>query len=416
MRTRWSAIGLALLLIPACSADKRRVAGSPDESGDTPSSDSSGAGSGSSARPGAAGSSNSTNPGGGNQPGPSGSVPIFPGAGTGNGSMPLVGGMICDAVAGQHNTKVVKPMTGCLLAPNRAAAAATLEQVLECASGHDAVHLRLTFDPAFVDNTYGVNSIGWPHKRGHTFDRDLIKSDHAEIIVNDAAGAVAVRFKLDYVSADPSRPSGYGSLGVRGGDGAMEVGDPAWIVAWNTSISRNLNERGYASYTVDSPATDADYTPNPQAPEWDFRVVYEAWVDVAAFGNAGFGGATIEYVHASPAKGGEDTLHVKPGDCPCEPDDKRCTPPTTIPDGGVCEPDDPKCTGTGGTGQPDGGVCEPDDPKCTGTGGVGGSGGPDASVCEPDDPKCTGTGGVSGRPAEAPNCIANPSDPLCRAQ
>jgi hypothetical protein len=225
-------------------------------------------------------------------------------------------------------------------------------------------------------------------------------------------------------------------LGVRGGDGAMETGDAAWIVEWNTSISRNLNERGYASYTVDSPATDANYTPNPQAPEWDFRVVYEAWVDVAAFGNSGFGGATIEYVHASPAKGGDDTLYVKPGDCPCPPDDPKCTPPTNVPDGGVCPPDDPKCTGTGGTGNPDGGTCPPDDPKCTGTGGtgnpdggtcppddpkctgnggIGGSGAPDASTCPPDDPKCTGTG-KPGDPPPSPFCAAHPSDPSCSPQ
>ena len=63
------------------------------------------------------------------------------------------------------------------------------------------------------------------------------------------------------------------------------------IVDFNTSISRNFNERGYGTYTVDSPATDADYTPNAAAPDWDFRVVYEAWIDVDAFGASGFGDA-----------------------------------------------------------------------------------------------------------------------------
>jgi hypothetical protein len=119
---------------------------------------------------------------------------------------------------------------------------------------------------------------------------------------------------------------------------------------------------------VDSPATDANYTPNPQAPAWDFRVVYEAWIDVAAFGAAGFGGATIEYVHASPAKGGEDTLHVKPGDCPCPPDDPKCTPPTMLDGGTSCPPDDPKCTGYGGApGTPPSSFCaaHPSDPTCS---------------------------------------------------
>ena len=300
--------------------------------------------------------------------------------------------MVCDAVARERNTRIVKPVTKCLLPPKGTKPAATLEQVLECASGRDAVHLRLTFDPAFVDNTFGAGSIGWPHRRGHTFVKDLTKSDHAELMVSDANGREVAHFKLDYVSPDPSAHSGYASLGVRGGDGAMIAGDPAWIVEWNTSISRNLNERGYASYTVDSPATDAKYTPNAQAPEWDYRVVYEAWIDVAAFGSAGFGDATIESVHASPAKSGEDTVIVKPGDCP---------PPE-------CPPDDPRCAGSGGVG---GGVseCPPDDPRCAGYAGAGGKG----SDCPPDDPQCTLPGTVAGAPAKEPAPDCPREDPSC---
>jgi hypothetical protein len=197
------------------------------------------------------------------------------------------------------------------------------------------VHIRLSFNPDFVDNTYGTGSIGWPHRRGHTW-KDLEKSDHAEIVMHDESGAVVLQFKLDYVSADPSAASGFGSLGVAGGDGAVSVGNPAWILDHSTSIDKNLNERGYASYLVDSPATDADYTPNPAAPEWDYRMVYEAWVDVGAFGAAGFGGARIEYVHASPAKGGSDTIEVEPGKCP--------PPLCTDPDGcGVSPPPDEQC-------------------------------------------------------------------------
>jgi hypothetical protein len=287
--------------------------------------------------------------------------------------------------------------------------------VLECASGKDAVHLRLTFDPDFVDNTFGTGSIGWPHRRGHTFLKDLIKSDHAELMASNAMGDEVVRFKLDYVSADPSAKSGYGSLGVRGGDGKMISGDPAWILAWNTSISRNMNERGYASYTVDSPATDASYTPNPSAPDWDYRVVYEAWIDLAAFGSSGFGDASIESVHASPSKSGEDTVIVKPGKCPppeCPPDDPRCAG-----SGGTggssteCPPDDPRCAGSGGTGGSST-ECPPDDPRCAGSGGVGG-GKPDAGTCPPDDLQCTRTGTVAGAPAKDPPPDCPASDPSC---
>jgi hypothetical protein len=313
------------------------------------------------------GSGNPSQPGGANgQPviGPSGfaprpdSVPLFPGSGISDAGDPLPDGMVCDSVPGTPEQNL-KAEAKCYF-DQQAQLAATLEQVLECADGKDAVHVRLTFHPWFVDNTYGVNAIGWDAraammpammaammgkmpkakmgKSGHTF-KDLVGSDHAEIQLKDSTGKVVLQFKLDYISEDPSRPSGYGSLGVTGGEGKMIVGDAAAVVDWSTSLDRNLNERGHASYTVDSPATDADFSPNPQAPDWDFRVVYEAWIDPAAFGSAGFGGGNIEFVHASPSKAASNTLDVEPGDCPCKDrgPDEDCgdTPP---PDGGTTDP------------------------------------------------------------------------------
>jgi hypothetical protein len=307
---------------------------------------------------------------------------------------------------------LVTPATKCMKAKGSDYLAATLEQVLECVDGTDTIHLRLTFDPGFVDNTFGAGSIGWPRKRGHTFVKDLTKSDHAEITVRSSSGAPALQFKLDYVSELASAPSGFGSLGVKGGDGAMLVGNADWIVQWNTSISRNLNERGYGKYTVDSPATDSDYTPNPQTPDWDYRVVYEAWIDVAAFGGAAFGGADISFVHASPAKAENDTLEVEPGDCPppfCQPDDPKCAGTGGV--GGSssdCGPDDPECVGTGGVGGSSS-DCGPDDPECTGQGGMGGR----SSDCAPDEPECFKTGGVAGAPEKPPVPTCPPDQPGC---
>lgn len=121
----------------------------------------------------------------------------------------------------------------------------------------------------------------------------------------------------------------------------MLAGDAKDIVQWRTSFDRDLNERGYDDYTVDSPATDADYTPNDATPNWDYRVVYEAWVDHDAFGSSGFGGATIEHVHASPSKAPSNTITVVPGDCPCVKDG-GCgkTPPSCAdtPYDSDCEP------------------------------------------------------------------------------
>jgi hypothetical protein len=356
--------------------------------------------------------------------------PVFPGAGTSEeASEPLPDGMVCDVVPGA-DVLIPDPIRQCFFDKNdplQLHPAATLEQVLECAEEGDAVHLRLTFHPSFVDNTYGANAIGWGDdaadpapvmmdgmmmkkkkgKGGHTF-RDLVGSDHAEIIVKDGNDNVVVHFKLDYLSEDPTASSGYGSLGVLGGEGEMIVGDPADIVAYMTSMDRNMNERGYASYTVDSPETDALYTPNPATPEWDYRVVYEAWIDADAFGNAGFGGALIEFVHASPSKADSNTLEVEPGDCPPPPDecgdsdpDEDCgaggvggppdedDPPPPPDECGDSDPDE-DC-GQGGVGGP-----PPDEAGSGGSGGSGGSsgeGGPnggDPEFCQehPDDPSC----------------------------
>jgi hypothetical protein len=289
-------------------------------------------------------------------------VPDFPGAGLSGADEPLADGMVCDTGTRVSRTELVS-RTSCFFQPGKPQPAATIEQVLECAEGVDAVRLRLTFDPAFVDNTYGANSIGWdqrkgagpmaggmlpvpppaaapppsakmpkapkgpgPGMKGHTW-KDLVGSDHAEFVVTNEANELALQFKLDYVSVDPSAPSGYASLGVVGGDGRMIKGDSKAIVRWTTSIDRNLNERGYGDFIEDSPETDADYTPNAATPNWDYRVVYEVWIDNAAFGASGFGGASIEHVHASPSKAPSNTIIVTEDECPCQRDGGCDTPP-----------------------------------------------------------------------------------------
>jgi hypothetical protein len=322
---------------------------------------------------------------------------MFPGAGTSNAGQPLQNGMLCDAVAGNAPVVPEQPHTCYVNKNDPTQIAATLEQVLECAkeSNTNTVHLRLTFHPWFVDNTYGAGSIGWPVKRGHWFV-DLVRSDHAELLMNDADGKLVLQFKVDYFSKDASRPSGYGSLGVSGGDGAMITGDASNVVKYSTSLDRNFNERGYSSYTVDSPLTDKDYSPNPATPEWDYRVVYEVWVKLDAFGSAGFGGSSIEYVHASPAKGGSDTIDVVPGKCPpCDHNnpDNSCsdagTPPPPPPGCDLNNPDN-SCSDAGTPPPPPPG-CDfniPDN-HCSDA-GTPGSGHPLDCTNHPEDPACKG--------------------------
>jgi hypothetical protein len=162
-----------------------------------------------------------------------------------------------------------------------------------------------------------------------------------------------VEFAMDYLHPADTAVSGYATLGVDGGDGAMHAGDRGAVLGVMTSLDRNLNERGYSSYLEHSPATDDSFSPNPAAPEWDFRMVYEAWVSVDAFGAAGFGDAFITHIHASPAKNGRDDVPVTPDPCPpdwgCpDPDgceDDYCTdpdgcdrnPPPDLPE----DPEDP---------------------------------------------------------------------------
>jgi hypothetical protein len=232
-----------------------------------------------------------------------------------------------------------------------------IEQVIETIGGKTYLHLRVTFDPRFVDNTYGVNaSAGWANrmkagakgdkpggkagamggmaaKAAHTFD-DLVGSDHVELVLVDGTGNTVLDFKVDYVSENPDSPCGYGTLGVSGGEGKMITGDASAIVAVGTSIDRNLNGCGYCLLT-DSPATDASFAIDPSAPNWDYRVVYEVWVDFSVFKGLGFGGAYIPSVHASPSMASTNTIDVEPDPCPPDWDTPYC-PPSVIEEGGNC--------------------------------------------------------------------------------
>jgi hypothetical protein len=148
-------------------------------------------------------------------------------------------------------------------------------------------------------------------------------------------------FKIDYVSEDASSACGYRSLGVKGGEGKVLLGDASAVLGVSTSIDRNLNGCGFC-YTVDSPATDASYTANPATPNWDYRVVYEVWIDLASFGTSGFGQAYIESVHASPSKLSNNTVEVEPVPCPPEWDTPYC-PPDVIQEGRNCFDQDDEC-------------------------------------------------------------------------
>jgi hypothetical protein len=271
--------------------------------------------------------------------------PQFPGAGTSGSGQAIAGATLgCDAPA-PFGAKPAPGAQGTLQcfygSDDPVHPAATVEWIVEASAAVDLVHVKLTLNPAFVDNSYGANAIGWderaatdampppkdptkpgkappmpkPGKGGHTF-RDLVGSDHAEFKLVDATGKLSLHFKADYLSEDRRAPSGYATLGVGGGDGKVLFGSAADVVAVSTSLDRNLNACGLGDFTESSPATDLLYTPGTLAPDWDYRVVYDVWVRRSAFGAAGFGNATVDFVHASPSKRADHTVDVVPGDCP----------------------------------------------------------------------------------------------------
>jgi hypothetical protein len=278
----------------------------------------------------------------------------------------------CEQAGGTAGTTVIRPpATLCFLAqtgdPTPDDPAAVIEQVIETVNGVSYVHIRVTFDPAFVDMTYGTNSSsGWNPKRPHTFT-DLLKSDHTELLLTNGSANTVMNFKIDLVDTNATAPCGYATAGVTGGDGSVIVGDPADVLAVATSLDRNLGGCAYCDAAacggdclVNSPATDDLFTPNAETPNWDYRQVYEVWIALDAFGTSGFGQAYITYTHASPAKG-TDTVTVEPGPCPPTWTQTYCPPGMTY------------CfTGTGGTsgvggsggeatdsGVPTGGICAP---------------------------------------------------------
>jgi hypothetical protein len=305
--------------------------------------------------------------------------------GTGKGWRPLTPGCgpetadqctgTCEQKGGTPGTTVVRPpATLCFSGTGDATPqdpAVVIEQVIEKLNGKEYVHIRITFDPSFTDNTYGAGSCcGWPPRRGHSFDPDLAKSDHTELQITDAQGNVVMNFKLDYITAEASSPCGFGTLGVAGGDGSMISGNAAHILAVATSLDRNINGCGYCKNaacapsgdcTIDSPPTDANFTPNPATPNWDYRNVYEVWIDIAAFNGLGFGQAFITYTHASPSKSA-DTIQVDSTPCPPQWDKPYC-PPSVVQEGG-------NCFGSGGTSGTGGSA------GSTGSGGTGGTGNP----------------------------------------
>ena len=169
-----------------------------------------------------------------------------------------------------------------------------------------------------VDNTYGVNAIGWgknvaPSGKNHNF-KDLVGSDDLRLAFTNGEGETVLDVVVDYISETGKGTGVYVNRGVLG----TEEGDAADVLAVSSSLVYNFNTLGH-SLTQDSPATDASYTENPAYPGWLFGVAYEVKVSGDIFGEAGFGGVNSPLAHVSPNKIGKNKVYPDIGDPVPEP-------------------------------------------------------------------------------------------------
>lgn len=198
-------------------------------------------------------------------------------------------------------------------------------------NGDGTVTIRATISKSFTDNSYGVNSLGWPSKpRGHRFG-DLVGSDNLNIALYDNSNSKVMEFQVDYLTASSNVSSGYETLCVTGGDGIMITGNVSDVLGCRTSLSENFNTYGYV-LTQDSPETDENYTPNPEYPNWDWDVWYEVTLKTAPFeSGGGIKEPIISDIHSSPSKKGAETCPLTEVACLVSPTPTISITPTLSP-------------------------------------------------------------------------------------
>ena len=193
--------------------------------------------------------------------------------------------------------------------------------------GNGTVKIRFEQNTGLNDNSYGTNQVGWganaPSGSSHTFS-NLSGSDSAQFTFYNGAGTKVLDFEIDYISAKAGTPSGYGTLGVAGGDGGMLTGAASNVLFANTSLDKNLNSSGFCvlgncsgggtNLLVNSPPTvsSTSYTLPAGSPygAWDFTNWYEVVVSKALL--TGSWRLQLGTVHNSPPKAGTNAVVPTP--------------------------------------------------------------------------------------------------------
>jgi hypothetical protein len=185
----------------------------------------------------------------------------------------------------------IPPITLCTNIAGQEVAIGTL--ITEILPGGD-VKVTLLQHRNVADNTYGANASGYPG--AHSF-QDWVQNDRARFRFLNNLGNTVLDIEVDYLSASGAFPSGYGTLGVGGGDGKVNIGNAAHVLSARTSLSDNLNQSpAFHGFTVNSPAPEANF------PTWEYRSIYMVTISKSAFGASGFNCASVVFTHNSPSK------------------------------------------------------------------------------------------------------------------
>src|SRR5258707_558382 len=142
------------------------------------------------------------------------------------------------------------------------------------------------------------------------------------VLLNAACTSTATLAIGDPAASPGAGPGGSGTGSAAAGPGGIKGAFPGFPGPGGTNPfadgTMDGKYKGAGKHATDpvGPATERKYPPNPAAPNWDYRVVYEAWINSAAF--SGPARAFVDHVHASPSKLSSDTLYISPGRCPTE--------------------------------------------------------------------------------------------------
>jgi len=193
----------------------------------------------------------------------------------------------------------------------------------------DDLSLAFIFPKTLVDNSYGVNAIGWgsaaPSGKEHKF-KDLVGSDDLQLVLLTPSDDTLLDVTVDYLHGygnkkeDPPFTSG----GVTDGEGLVSFGNASDVLEAESSMGLNYAMYGTSHPLLfekdgkkepNSPEADANYqVTDPALADWQFDVTYELKVKGSVFENSPFDATapdaySVPLAHVSPNKIGRNKVY-----------------------------------------------------------------------------------------------------------